>query len=113
MSLGIWILIIILGGIVFGCISACACNNSEMDTITGFLLGFLFGFLGFCATVACVLPTKQNVHKIVNNDKDNLIPEPGVEHVNFCKACGYQLFDDDVECPICHTKKQNKEIDKK
>lgn len=108
MSLGIWILIIILGGIVFGCISACACNNSEMDAIAGFLLGFIFGFIGFCVTVACVLPTKQNVHKIVNNDKDILKHDLGVEHVKFCKTCGYQLFDDDLECPNCHTKRNIK-----
>lgn len=108
MSLGMWILIIILGGIVFGCISACVCSNSEVDKITGFILGFLFGIFGFCITVACVLPTKQNVHKIVNNDKDILKHDLGVEHVKFCKTCGYQLFDDDLECPNCHTKRNIK-----
>lgn len=104
MSLGIWILIIILGGIVFGIISACVCTNSEVDKITGFIFGLLFGIFGFCITVACVLPTKQNIHKTVDNSKI----EFGTEHVQFCKNCGYQLFDDDLECPNCHTKRNIK-----
>lgn len=28
-----------------------------------------------------------------------------LEGVTLCKECGYQLFEDDLECPNCHTKK--------
>lgn len=29
-----------------------------------------------------------------------------VDNVELCKVCGYQLFDEDTECPNCHTKRK-------
>ncbi len=29
-----------------------------------------------------------------------------VENVEYCKKCGYQLFEEDKECPMCHTKRE-------
>lgn len=28
------------------------------------------------------------------------------DNIELCKVCGYQLFDEDVECPNCHTKRK-------
>lgn len=29
-----------------------------------------------------------------------------VDNIELCKVCGYQLFDEDTECPNCHTKRK-------
>ena len=41
-----------------------------------------------------------NAHLQPKNRKGDVI----VDDVEFCKVCGYQLFEEDTECPNCHTK---------
>ena len=97
---GIIVLVYVLSGFIFGAIScACCSNKNNIDGILGFLLGFLFGMFGFAITVAIVLSG------IENNAVKKRYGENDGEHVDFCKTCGYQLFDDDTECPNCHNKR--------
>ena len=41
-----------------------------------------------------------NAHLQPTNRKGDVV----VDNVEFCKVCGYQLFEEDTECPNCHTK---------
>lgn len=95
---GIIILLYIISGIVFGVISCVCCSNkNNINAACGFILGFLFGMFGFAITVAIVLSDIDNNISAVKGVRE--------EHVVFCKTCGYQLFDDDTECPNCHNKR--------
>ena len=43
-----------------------------------------------------------NAHLQPTNRKGEVV----VDNIELCKVCGYQLFEEDTECPNCHTKKK-------
>ena len=49
--------------------------------------------------------TDTNDKKPTKQVMPNIKPEATTEDIDYCKKCGYQLFPEDSECPICKTKR--------
>lgn len=96
------IFVIVFSGVFWGIISGHIYKDKNGDPTAGFFLGFFLGFIGL--VIALCLKSNQLETGVLIQQKDI---ENG-EKVKFCEKCGYQLFDDDTECPNCHTKRNIK-----
>lgn len=48
--------------------------------------------------------------KIINKDDlDKIYPKEKEEHIEHCSNCGYQLFDEDTQCPNCGENRRDKQ----
>ena len=43
---------------------------------------------------------------LTKKDLSAPVKDEEILEIELCKVCGYQLFEEDTECPNCHTKKK-------
>lgn len=50
---------------------------------------------------------RENI--INQDDLDKIYPKAKEDHIEYCSNCGYQLFDEDTQCPNCGETRKDKQ----